>query len=108
MKINNIILVLRTRIILLSSFVIYFFCICHSGRFPIIHYSPVVCLLARYLPPMHYTLKFIAALVFTILIFILNPSVNIIHEDNIFQVLGMLYFFLKILYIVLHGDIIDE
>ena len=35
MKINNIILVLRTRIILLSSFVIYFFCICHSGRFPI-------------------------------------------------------------------------
>ena len=36
MKINNIILVLRTRIILLSSFVIYFFCICHSGRFPII------------------------------------------------------------------------
>ena len=38
MKINNIILVLRTRIILLSSFVIYFFCICHSGRFPIIQY----------------------------------------------------------------------
>ena len=37
MKINNIILVLRTRIILLSSFVIYFFCICHSGRFPIIY-----------------------------------------------------------------------
>ena len=36
MKINNIILVLRTRIILLSSFVIYFFCIRHSGRFPII------------------------------------------------------------------------
>ena len=36
MKINNIILVLRTRIILLSSFVIYFFCICHSGRFPIV------------------------------------------------------------------------
>ena len=36
MKINNIILVLRTRIILLSSFVIYFFCICHSGRFPIL------------------------------------------------------------------------
>ena len=36
MKINNIILVLRTHIILLSSFVIYFFCICHSGRFPII------------------------------------------------------------------------
>ena len=35
MKINNIILVLRTRIILSSSFVIYFFCICHSGRFPI-------------------------------------------------------------------------
>ena len=38
MKINNIILVLRTRIILLSSFVIYFFCIRHSGRFPIIGY----------------------------------------------------------------------
>ena len=36
MKIKNIILVLRTRIILLSSFVIYFFCICHSGRFPIV------------------------------------------------------------------------
>ena len=36
MKINNIILVLRTRIILLSSFVIYFFCKCHSGRFPIV------------------------------------------------------------------------
>ena len=36
-KINNIIiLVLRTRIILLSSFVIYFFCICHSGSFPIL------------------------------------------------------------------------
>ena len=39
-KINNIILVLRTRIILLSSFVIYFFCICHSGRFPIMISSP--------------------------------------------------------------------
>ena len=38
MKINNIILVLRTRIILLSSFVIYFFRICHSGCFPIIHF----------------------------------------------------------------------
>ena len=37
MKINNIILVLYTRIILLSSFVIYFFCICHSGSFPIIY-----------------------------------------------------------------------
>ena len=36
MKINNIILVLHTRIILLSSFVIYSFCICHSGRFPIL------------------------------------------------------------------------
>ena len=36
MKINNIILVLCTRIILLSSFVIYFFRICHSGCFPII------------------------------------------------------------------------
>ena len=36
MKINNIILVLRTRVILLSSFVIYFFCICHWGSFPII------------------------------------------------------------------------
>ena len=41
MKINNIILVLRTRIILLSSFVIYFFCICHSGRFPIVLPSKV-------------------------------------------------------------------
>ena len=39
MKINNIILVLRTRIILLSSFVIYFFCMCHSGRFPIVSFS---------------------------------------------------------------------
>ena len=37
MKINDIILVLRTRIILLSPFVIYFFCICHSGCFPIVH-----------------------------------------------------------------------
>ena len=36
MKINNIILVLRTRIILLSSFMIYFFYVCHSGSFPII------------------------------------------------------------------------
>ena len=34
MKINNIILVLLTGI-LLSSFLIYFFCICHSGSFPI-------------------------------------------------------------------------
>ena len=39
MKINNIILVLRTRIILLSSFVIYFFCMCHSGRFPIVAFA---------------------------------------------------------------------
>ena len=29
-------IVLHTRIILLSSFVIYFFCIRHSGRFPIV------------------------------------------------------------------------
>ena len=36
MKVNNIILVLHTRIILLSSFVIYFFCICHLGCFPIV------------------------------------------------------------------------
>ena len=36
MKINNIILVLRTRIILPSSFAIYFFCICNSGIFPIV------------------------------------------------------------------------
>ena len=37
---NNIILLLRTHVILLSSFVIYFSCICHSahlGIFPIIH-----------------------------------------------------------------------
>ena len=33
---NNIILLLCTRMILFSSFVIYFFCICHSGSFPII------------------------------------------------------------------------
>ena len=37
LKINNIILVLCTRIILLPSFVVYFFCICHSGSFPIIY-----------------------------------------------------------------------
>ena len=37
MKINDIILVLRTRIILLSSFVIYFFCICHLGSFPVVN-----------------------------------------------------------------------
>ena len=36
MKINNIIFVLCTRIIL-SSFVIYIFCICHSGGFPIVY-----------------------------------------------------------------------
>ena len=41
MKINNIILVLRTRIILLSSFVIYFFRICHSGCFPIMYPNTV-------------------------------------------------------------------
>ena len=35
MKINNIKPVLRTGIILLSSFVIFRFCICHSGSFPI-------------------------------------------------------------------------
>ena len=34
--INNIILVLRIHTVLSSSFVIYFFCICHSGSFPII------------------------------------------------------------------------
>ena len=39
MRINNIILELLTRIILLSSFVIYFFCIHHLGGFLII-YSP--------------------------------------------------------------------
>ena len=38
MKINNIILVLRTHIILLSSFVTYFFCICYSVSFPIFLY----------------------------------------------------------------------
>ena len=37
MNIKNIILMLRTGIILLSSFVIYFFCICHSASFPIMH-----------------------------------------------------------------------
>ena len=36
MKISNKILLLCTRIILLSSFVTYFFCICHSGSFPIV------------------------------------------------------------------------
>ena len=30
---------LCTRIILLSSFVTYFFCICHSGSFPILQLS---------------------------------------------------------------------
>ena len=34
MKIDNIILVLRSSIIVLSSFVIYFFCICHLESFP--------------------------------------------------------------------------
>ena len=42
MKINNIILVLHTRIISLYSFMIYFVCICHSGRFPIIFYKPTI------------------------------------------------------------------
>ena len=36
-KINNIILVLRTRVILLSSFMIYFFCMCHSEVFLLYH-----------------------------------------------------------------------
>ena len=36
MKINNIILVLHTGTIILSSFVIYFLCICHLGSFPIV------------------------------------------------------------------------
>ena len=36
MKINNITLVLRTCIILLSSLVIFFFLLCHSGSFPIL------------------------------------------------------------------------
>ena len=35
MKINNIILALRTHTILLSSCVIYFLYICHSGSFPV-------------------------------------------------------------------------
>ena len=35
MRINNIILVLHTRIILSPSFVIYFFSFCHLGSFPI-------------------------------------------------------------------------
>ena len=36
MKINNIILVLRSGIIIISSFMIYFFCICHTGSFAIV------------------------------------------------------------------------
>ena len=36
MEIKNIVLVLRTHIKLLSSFVIYVFCICQSGSFPVI------------------------------------------------------------------------
>ena len=36
MKIKNIILMLCTHIILFSSFVIYFFCMCHLESFPII------------------------------------------------------------------------
>ena len=51
MKINNIILVLRIRIILLSSFVIYFFRICHSGCFPIV------------LPILHQNIKYFIALI---------------------------------------------
>ena len=46
MKINNIILVLHTRTILSSSFVIYLFFICHSGSFPILlslYYTETVC-----------------------------------------------------------------
>ena len=39
MKINNIILMLRTCIIFLSSFTIYFFCVCLLGSFPIIYLS---------------------------------------------------------------------
>ena len=35
-KINNIIRLLHTSTILLSSFVIYFFCICNLGCFPIL------------------------------------------------------------------------
>ena len=37
MKINATILVLCTHTILVSSFVTYFFCICHSGSIPIVH-----------------------------------------------------------------------
>ena len=37
MNINNVILVPCTCIILLSSFMIYFFCIYHLGNFPTIH-----------------------------------------------------------------------
>ena len=36
MKMNDVILVPRTRIILFSSFVIFFFYICHSGSFCIV------------------------------------------------------------------------
>ena len=38
-KINIIILVLRTRIILISSFMMHFFYICHLGSFLIVHYT---------------------------------------------------------------------
>ena len=48
MKINNIILVLCARVILLSSFEIYFFCICHSGRFRIIYKTYVDCIVCLY------------------------------------------------------------
>ena len=37
MMINNVIILLRIRIILLLSFMICFFFICHSGSFPIVH-----------------------------------------------------------------------
>ena len=43
MKINNIILMLRTCIILSSSFVTYFFCKFHSGSFPIVTLLCTVC-----------------------------------------------------------------
>ena len=53
MKINYIILVLHTHIILLSSFMIYFFCICHSGSFPIV-------LIEKDLGYLHYKMNVIA------------------------------------------------
>ena len=51
MKINNIILMLRTRIILSSLFVLYFYCICHSGSFSVVLflvYTDKVCHTANY------------------------------------------------------------